>query len=189
MMFWSPTTFIAASLVVALFGEYDYSCVQADNSASKITDRRSRGSSVRGQEERAHRNLSPVANNACVQDKYVCDWKSATDSLKNKYTICVEDVDGNFESKCVDSNYPKSGIDTFTCGCCKTEIPTGKGSFKECLSIQRPLRPSHCHEEHFKCRIGSGKAKGVTGFSYCANVEIGKGSTRTFGISDECGNP
>ena len=112
--------------------------------------------------------------------------------LKNKYAICVKDNKGNFESKCVDAENAKAGIDgsdTITCGCCQTETPGGKGNFKQCLSIVPTIEPDSCDGAAFQCQTASGKGKGSSGVSYCANIAIGKGATPTFGISDECGDP
>lgn len=166
--------------------------VLAENTTTGNAAQRNRGTSVRGDGRKygIQRNLEPITS--CAVEMYVCEWRSESDRLKNKYAICVEDEDGNAESKCVDAKYAQAGhdgSDTVTCGCCTSETPSGKGGFKECLSILPSSKPKPCDDTVFNCETGSGKGKGGNGVSFCANVEIGKGSTPTFGISDECGDP
>lgn len=151
------------------------------------------GTSVREQGVRNgnQRNLNPIT---CLQEEYVCEWKSDHVSSKNKYAICVEDDSGNFESKCVDAKLIKSGnyrSDTIAaCGCCEVDTSgTSKGGFKDCLSILQTTKPDHCNEAEFTCQVGSREGKRRAGTSYCAKIAIGKGSTLTFGNSDECGDP
>ena len=183
---------MAVTILILVASGLDDHQVHADNSSGN-SDRRRRGTSVRGlgREDTSQRQLTPVS---CVDDDYVCEWNSELKSSENKYAICVKDAGGNFESKCVDAKQAKPGIDgsdTITCGCCKAETPRGKGGFKDCPSVLEANEPNTCESAAFTCLSQSGKGKGstTTSVSYCAKVEIGKGSTPTFGISDECGDP
>lgn len=182
-----------AVVAIMLVG-HDYQVRAVDTEiALQNLGRRSRGASVRGQgrQQVSQRNLVPATT--CVKDQYVCEWKSEDfASLKNKYAICVKDREGNFESKCVDAKSAKPGIDgsdTITCGCCETESPRGKGDFKACSSVLEAAVPASCKETKFQCQTGSGKGKGGTGASFCAKIALGKGSTPSFGVSDQCGDP
>lgn len=192
-MKFSSSCVVVAAIMMASGYQHQ---AQADDTVTGNTGRRRRGeTSVRGQgrQEESQRRLSPLTPGTCVQEKFVCEWKSEFDIQKNKYAICVEDGNGKFESKCVDAKSAtsgRSGSDMITCGCCERDTPGGKGDFNRCSSIVSPTKPGPCNEEKLKCQNGSGKGKGSTGgASYCARIALGKGLTPTFGISDQCGDP